>query len=123
ARFDAQIEILEGGSSYPPGTSKIFPAYWERAKGPQTEIAEGLQDRIYLGSSESGHGGVNVLRVYYTDPVTGGVGATTETVGGGKRTPGKIRVTVTISPVPAMKDGPFVRTYSLTPTNLIEAPR
>ena len=122
ATFHAQVEILEEGAE-PRGMSRIFPAYWERGKGPKTEIAQGLEDRLNLGLSTPGHGGAQMLRVYYTDLTTGAVDSMTETVSVAKGQPGKITVTVTISTVPPMKYGPLVYTYLLTPTKLIEAPQ
>jgi hypothetical protein len=122
ATFHAQIEILEEGAG-PPGRSRVFPAYWERGKGPKTEINQGLQDRLCVGSATAGHDGAQMLRVYYTDPTTGVMGSMTDTVSVAKGQPGKITINVTISTVPAMEYGPLVYTYLLTPTKLIEAPQ
>ena len=64
-----------------------------------------------------------MLHVNYTDPTTGLLGSTMDTVPAAKEQPGEITVNVTISTVPAMEYGPLVYSYVLTPTHLIEAPQ
>ena len=122
ATFHAQIESLEEGAG-PPDRSSVFPAYWERGKGPNTEIAHGLQDWLLVGSATAGRDGAQMLHVNYTDPTTGLMGGMTDTVPAAKGQPGEITVNVTISTVPAMEYGPLVYSYVLTPTHLIEAPQ
>ena len=76
-----------------------------------------------VGSATAGHDGAQMLRVNYTDPTTGVMRSTTDTVSVAKGQPGEITVNVTISTVPAMEYGPLVYSYLLTPTHLIEAPQ
>ncbi len=110
ATFDAQIETLEEGAGA-PGTSRAFPAYWERGKGHKTEIARGSEDRLWVGSATAGHGGARMLHVYYTDPTTRVMRSMTDTVSVATGQPGKLTVNVTISTVPAMEYGPLVYSY------------
>ena len=106
AEFFAEINF---DSPFWPGLRTLYPAYWERGKGPRTVIASGLQDRLLVAEVDPG-----TLTVYYTNPESG----TRANYGFTVFQYPEITFSITISSQPASKEGLLVQKYRLTPAGL-----
>ena len=124
--FQAQIEIVSNNTEYITVDTNLYSAWWVRSASDKAQIMKGHYDRIKVASFESGppYRFMHIRRYFY--------GATTKSLQAADSSTWIVGVDdnsiikpcfvlrVTISSIPRLKEGPFVKSYELSHKGLRE---